>query len=93
MKEKREFFIKIEGHTDGIGSAAYNKKLSAQRAAAVARVLIEKHDLPEERVIVEGYGESRPIASNETPEGRRSNRRVDILLVVKPDASGSGNAE
>lgn len=81
-KDKESFFLKIEGHTDSIGSAVYNEKLSLQRASAVAEAMIEKYGVPPERVFIEGYGEGKPIASNETPEGRSLNRRVDVLLVV-----------
>ncbi len=86
-KYKGQFFIKIEGHTDNIGSADYNQKLSLQRSTAVAVEIIEKHKIPPDRIFIEGYGESRPIASNDTPEGRRMNRRVDILLIV-PEQQG-----
>lgn len=82
LRYEGEFFVRIEGHTDSIGSAAYNEMLSLQRATAVAAEMIEKYSIPPERVFIEGYGESMPIASNETPEGRRANRRVDILLIV-----------
>jgi len=81
-KDKESFFLKIEGHTDSIGSSDYNEKLSIQRASAVAEAMIEKYGIPPERVFIEGYGEGNPIASNETPEGRSINRRVDVLLVV-----------
>ncbi len=75
------FYIKIEGHTDSIGSDTYNEKLSLQRATAVAVTMME-FGVPAERVFIEGHGESRPIASNETVGGRSLNRRVDILLIV-----------
>jgi len=81
-EDKESFFLKIEGHTDSIGSAVYNEKLSLQRASAVAEAMIGKYGIPPERVFIEGYGEGKPIAGNETPEGRSLNRRVDVLLVV-----------
>ena len=82
LKNKGPFFVKIEGHTDSIGSESYNQKLSLQRATSVAEAMIAKYDIPPERVFIEGYGELRPIDTNKTPEGRNRNRRVDILLIV-----------
>ena len=82
MKNKGPFFVKIEGHTDSIGSESYNRKLSLQRATSIAESMIAKHGIPPNRVFIEGYGEARPIATNKTPEGREKNRRVDILLIV-----------
>lgn len=69
--------VEIQGHTDNIGSAAYNMKLSQRRAQAVADYLIS-HGIAASRVTVKGYGFSRPVASNDTPEGRALNRRVQI---------------
>ena len=82
MKHEGPFLVKIEGHTDSLGSNLYNEKLSLQRATAVANEMIERYNILPERVFIEGYGEKRPIASNETAEGRGRNRRVDILLIV-----------
>ena len=76
------FFVRIEGHTDSVGSEEYNKKLSLRRATAIANEMTEKFGIPEERVIIEPYGETRPIATNDTREGRQLNRRVDIILIV-----------
>jgi len=82
LKTKGPFFIKIEGHTDSIGSESYNQKLSLQRATSVAETMIAQYDIPPKRVFIEGYGEVRPIDTNKTPDGRQKNRRVDILLIV-----------
>jgi OOP family OmpA-OmpF porin len=68
--------VVIEGHTDNVGSAAANQKLSASRAQAVAQSLIRDHGIASSRVQSIGYGEGRPIADNKTPEGRAMNRRV-----------------
>lgn len=81
LRENKSLLLKIEGHTDNIGSEYYNEKLSLQRASAVAEAIIEGYGISPKRVFIEGYGESKPIASNATPEGRRKNRRVDIILV------------
>ncbi len=74
--------IRVEGHTDNRGSASFNKKLSLRRAQAVADALVQA-GIPAERIQTVGYGEEKPVASNETPMGRSANRRVEIV-VIKP---------
>jgi len=69
--------IEIQGHTDSIGSAAYNMKLSERRAQAVADYFA-KHGIAANRMTVKGYGFTRPVAPNDTPEGRALNRRVQL---------------
>ncbi|WP_431052120.1 outer membrane protein OmpA [Roseateles sp. L2-2] len=68
------------GHTDGIGSDAYNQKLSVQRAESVKQYLVSK-GLEKNRVYTEGKGKKQPIADNKTAEGRAKNRRVEIEVV------------
>ena len=68
------------GHTDSIGSDAYNKKLSMRRADAVKAYLVSK-GIEANRIYTEGKGESQPIADNKTKEGRAKNRRVEIEVV------------
>jgi outer membrane protein OmpA-like peptidoglycan-associated protein len=82
LKYKKGFFVKVEGHTDSVGAASYNEKLSLQRATAVAEAMVDKYNIPPENIFIEGYGESRPIDSNETAQGRSNNRRVDIILLL-----------
>jgi outer membrane protein OmpA-like peptidoglycan-associated protein len=72
--------VQVIGHTDSTGSAAYNQNLSERRAAAVAAVLIEGGVAPS-RIQTIGRGETQPIASNQTPEGRAQNRRVEIVIL------------
>jgi len=72
--------IRIIGHTDNVGSAAYNKRLSEERANAVAWSL-EDSGLNPQRVSVEGRGESQPRVSNDSEAGRQLNRRVEMLIV------------
>jgi outer membrane protein OmpA-like peptidoglycan-associated protein len=71
--------IVVEGHTDSIGSEQYNQRLSEQRAANVADYLID-NGVPASNIIVYGYGELRPKATNDTAEGRQLNRRVEIHI-------------
>lgn len=68
----------IEGHTDSTGAAAYNQKLSEQRAAAVKSRLMEKYNIKGSRMITKGFGESQPVADNKTAGGRALNRRVEV---------------
>jgi chemotaxis protein MotB len=80
--------IRVEGHTDTVpvATARYpsNWELSSARATAVLRHLVEDVGLDGSRVFAAGYGEFRPIASNETPEGRALNRRADIVVLYEP---------
>jgi outer membrane protein OmpA-like peptidoglycan-associated protein len=76
----------VAGHTDDKGSASHNQQLSERRAASVERYLEERRVVPE-RITATGYGMTQPIASNDTDDGRRLNRRVDITIV--PRTAGS----
>jgi len=77
------FKVIIEGHTDSFGSTEANQVLSLNRAKAVRQyLLVHMQDVPAERLDAQGYGESRPIANNETVAGRRANRRIDLLLLA-----------
>lgn len=73
--------IRIEGNTDKTGSYGTNKRLSEQRAQAVADYLISTYNMPRNRFIVVGNGPDNPVASNDTEEGRAKNRRTDFELV------------
>jgi OOP family OmpA-OmpF porin len=75
--------VEVQGHTDSSGSAAYNKKLSEQRAEAVRTYLISKGVSPA-ALTAHGYGEEKPVASNSTPEGRTENRRVAFSVRSAP---------
>lgn len=72
--------LRVQGHTDSTGSVEYNETLSKNRAQAVSDVL-QKGGFEITRLTVEGYGPNRPIASNDTEEGRASNRRVAVVIV------------
>ena len=71
--------IAVEGHTDSVGSASYNERLSRDRAESVADSLIDR-GLSRSSVRVRGYGEDRPVASNDTDSGRARNRRVEVIV-------------
>ncbi|WP_456382550.1 OmpA family protein [Hydrogenimonas sp.] len=74
----------LEGHTDSKGAAAYNMQLSKRRAEAVKKAIVER-GVEASRLKVEAYGETRPIASNDTEEGRAKNRRVEVVLIPGKD--------
>ena len=73
----------IEGHTDSYGGDASNQRLSQQRAEAVQQYMINAMRIPSYRLIATGYGETNPVANNETASGRARNRRIDII--IKPN--------
>jgi outer membrane protein OmpA-like peptidoglycan-associated protein len=77
----------IEGHTDSHGGDELNQKLSQERAESVQQYMINAMRIPSYRLIATGYGETRPVASNETQAGRARNRRIDI--VIKPNQNAS----
>ena len=85
MKTYPETTTVIEGHTDSRGSATKNLEISQRRAQSIKKYFANTFGIAPERITAEGFGETRPIASNETPEGRRKNRRVLVILY--------GNAE
>jgi outer membrane protein OmpA-like peptidoglycan-associated protein len=72
--------IQIEGHTDNVGNEKYNQQLSEQRAKVVFQYLIDKNILPV-RLRFNGFGASKPIADNESEEGRAKNRRTEIVIL------------
>lgn len=78
--------VEVQGHTDAIGEVAYNQTLSQQRAEAVLAALVAR-DVPPEKVVARGYGNQRPVASNDTEEGRAENRRVEFDIVEQAGAA------
>jgi outer membrane protein OmpA-like peptidoglycan-associated protein len=77
----------IEGHTDSHGGDDLNQKLSQERAESVQQYMINAMRIPTYRLIATGYGETRPVASNETAAGRARNRRIDIVIKPNQDAN------
>jgi outer membrane protein OmpA-like peptidoglycan-associated protein len=80
LAEFPESNVVIEGHTDSFGSDTANQQLSQARANAVLQYLVGQATISPVTSTALGYGESRPVASNETPDGRRRNRRIDIVI-------------
>jgi outer membrane protein OmpA-like peptidoglycan-associated protein len=82
LKSKQQnMFIEIEGHTDNSGSAEYNARLGLGRAESVKRYLYEQHQIPLHRMNVISFGEEKPVAPNNTREGRAQNRRVVVKVL------------
>lgn len=79
LREYPERTLAIEGFTDSVGDDSYNQTLSERRAATV-RLALMNEGVASDRIISRGYGEAFPVASNDTPEGRQRNRRVEIVI-------------
>jgi outer membrane protein OmpA-like peptidoglycan-associated protein len=84
--------VLIEGHTDATGSEEHNLELSRQRAQSVANHLAS-NDVPPTRFTIMGYGESQPVATNDTAEGRQANRRVELAVMANEDLKEEAKKE
>lgn len=82
LKTNPDLDLVIEGHTDDVGNPAYNQKLSINRAETVKKVLI-KLGIASSRIQTKGYGDFRPVATNDNAEGRAKNRRVVFVFQLK----------
>ncbi|MBC8440112.1 MAG: OmpA family protein [Deltaproteobacteria bacterium] len=82
LKSRSDLFVKIQGHTDSIGTKAYNDVLSLRRAEAVKAYLTDK-GIDKNRLSCEGFGFSKPVESNKTEKGRALNRRVELYPITK----------
>ncbi len=80
LKENATLQVEISGHTDNVGSDAANLQLSQQRAKSVTDYLAE-HGIPASRLKAKGYGETKPIDSNDTDTGRAQNRRTELKII------------
>jgi OOP family OmpA-OmpF porin len=83
LKRFEDLQVDVEGHTDSVGPEDYNQQLSQRRAQAVVDMLVNKYGIAAPRLEARGYGESQPVASNDTKEGRAENRRVMATLEVE----------
>lgn len=79
LKAHPDLRLLIEGHTDSVGNAASNQTLSEKRAAAVKEFLEKDYKIKGDRLEAQGFGDTKPLAGNDTPEGRQSNRRVELV--------------
>lgn len=88
MEEFENYRVRVEGYTDSIGEADYNKRLSLKRAESVRQELLADGIAPD-RILVQGFGEEYPKASNDTSAGRQENRRVEIVISDRDGNIGS----
>jgi outer membrane protein OmpA-like peptidoglycan-associated protein len=82
MKNNPDVEIEISGHTDSVGRSSYNQGLSDRRAKAVFDYLTE-NGITSERLVSRGFGESKPVTSNDTKEGQSQNRRVEFTILAE----------
>ncbi len=82
MQDNPTVKVQIEGHTDNVGNAADNMKLSENRAKAVVNYLVSKN-ISITRLTAKGFGATKPIAENNTEEGRAQNRRTELKVVAR----------
>jgi peptidoglycan-associated lipoprotein len=78
--DNKNVYVEIQGHTDTVGTPTYNMKLGEERAEAV-RLYMNQQGVPLNRMATISYGQTAPVASNDTPEGRSQNRRVVIIVM------------
>lgn len=83
LRDQPNIRVRIDGHTDSLGGSADNRRLSQERAEAVATHLALQ-GVPTQRITTRGFGESRPVATNSTAAGREKNRRIEIVLLAQP---------
>jgi len=95
LKKHPRVKVEIQGHTDSVGKAAYNLKLSQHRAETVLSYLVSD-GVSADQLTAKGYGETQPVASNKTDDGRAKNRRVVMYVLSNPgdvDVKGQGTAQ
>lgn len=84
-KDKKWLFLRVDGYTDNVGSVSYNMDLSLKRAIAVATYLISYEGIDPDKIFIKGLGKSSTLADNDSAEGRRKNRRTEILFLVNKE--------
>ena len=81
LKENPDIKVEIGGHTDPMGSEKANQMISEKRAESAKKYIMDKFNIPADRMMVKGYGNQKPIADNKTKEGRAKNRRVEFRVI------------
>ena len=81
LKENAKIKVEIGGHTDAGGSGQANQKISEKRAQSIKKYLQDKFNIAEDRMMIKGYGSTKPVADNKTTEGRAKNRRVEFRIL------------
>ncbi|HEX9023184.1 MAG TPA: OmpA family protein, partial [Geobacteraceae bacterium] len=92
MKANPGTVAEIRGHTDSLGKAPYNMRLSQKRAAAVRKYLMKKADIDASRIVVRGYGFYFPVADNRTAAGRQKNRRTEVTIIIRQGKAAAASA-
>jgi outer membrane protein OmpA-like peptidoglycan-associated protein len=82
LKNVKEYNLTISAHTCDVGGAEYNMKLSKNRAKSVIEYFVSK-GIPRNKLIAQGHGQSQPLVTNDTEEGRAANRRVEFVIKIK----------
>jgi outer membrane protein OmpA-like peptidoglycan-associated protein len=80
LKDNPRIQVEIAGHADSTGSEGANQAISEKRALSVKKYLQDKYNIPDNRMTIKGYGNSKPVADNNTQEGRSKNRRVEFII-------------
>jgi OmpA-OmpF porin, OOP family len=86
LEMARGMYVRVEGNTDSVGDKKLNARLSEKRAQAIVDYLITR-GVERDRIVAKGNGDSKPVASNKTSDGRATNRRTDILFISGGSAS------
>ena len=81
MKGNSNIKVEIGGHTDPSGLEKVNQKISEKRAENARKYIMDKFNVPGDRMVIKGYGSKKPIADNKTKEGRSKNRRVEFRVI------------
>ena len=93
LRRRPKLRVRVEGHTDSVGNAAYNRELSRRRAANVRVFLVEEGGIDPARVETRGFGESKPVADNGTAQGRARNRRIEVVTLAPAPRSDAAKVQ
>ncbi len=81
LKENPQIKVEIGGHTDSTGPDKVNQKISEKRALSAKKYIQDKFNIPDDRMVIKGYGKTKPISDNRAKEGRAKNRRVEFRVI------------